>query len=248
MTNQDADIARMDRQQLMDELLKLLAVIRECHSQHADDLCWMPADVNKIFEAAGLPPQDLHVGDKAAMLKNCERYVGCLQNGGPWESYASLEKSLKFVIADRDTYANKLDAAYKRIQNIIEVAGHLQPSDIRNAACWIVSPPHLETPRPEEWEIDARIDQRNNEIDRVEKIINLCLEKHFGELKEQIRVLKANHADLVFRNRLLRARRDLPVDRLPTHAEVVRLQEFKARALAAGYKDEVTDDKCVSDL
>lgn len=74
-------------------------------------------------------------------------------------------------------------AAEQRIANIIEVAGHLQPTDIRNAACWIVAPPHLEEPRPEEWEISARIDQRSNEIDRVEKVINLCLEKHFAELK-----------------------------------------------------------------
>lgn len=77
------------------------------------------------------------------------------------------------------------DAAYKRIANIIEVAGYLQPSDIRNAACWIVSPPHLESPRPAEWEIEARIDQRNKEIDRVEKIINLCLEKHYSEVKAE---------------------------------------------------------------
>lgn len=70
---------------------ELLDVIREVHSQHADDLCLMPADVNRIFEAAGLPPQDLRVGDKAAMLKNCERYVNRLQSGGPWKSYAELE-------------------------------------------------------------------------------------------------------------------------------------------------------------
>lgn len=71
---------------------KLLAVIMEVHGQHADDLCWMPADVNKIFQAAGLPKQDLRVGNKADMLKNCDRYVNCLESGGPWKSYAELEK------------------------------------------------------------------------------------------------------------------------------------------------------------
>ena len=72
-------------------LENLLNVIKEVHSQHADDLCWMPADVNKIFEAAGLPPQDLRVGDKSAMRKNCDRYIDCLESGGPWKSYAGLE-------------------------------------------------------------------------------------------------------------------------------------------------------------
>ena len=70
---------------------KLLEAILLVHSQHADDLCWLPADVNPIFAAAGLPLQDLHVGDKNAMLQNCERYIDCLQSGGPWVSYAELE-------------------------------------------------------------------------------------------------------------------------------------------------------------
>ena len=51
-------------------LAELLAVIVDVHRIHADDLCWQPADVNKIFEAAGLPPQDLRVGDTEAMLAN----------------------------------------------------------------------------------------------------------------------------------------------------------------------------------
>ncbi len=71
---------------------RLLDAIRDVHAQHADDLCWMPADVNKIFVAAGLPPQDLRVGDTEAMRRNCDRYIACLQNGGPWISYAELEK------------------------------------------------------------------------------------------------------------------------------------------------------------
>ena len=84
---------------MSDERDRLLDAIREVHSQHADDLCWMPADVNKIFAAAGLPPQDLRVGDKAAMLKNCERYVECLQSGGPWRTYAELEAELDKLVA-----------------------------------------------------------------------------------------------------------------------------------------------------
>lgn len=82
---------------------ELFKVVKEVHCEHSDDLCWMPADVNKIFVAAGLPPQDLRIGDPAAMLKNCERYVGCLQVGGPWKSYADLEAELTRIaeIAER---------------------------------------------------------------------------------------------------------------------------------------------------
>ncbi len=79
---------------LADAYIRLLDTIREVHSEHGDDLCWMPADVNKIFVAAGLPPQDLRVGDKAAMLKNCERYVATLKEGGLWPTYAELEAEL----------------------------------------------------------------------------------------------------------------------------------------------------------
>lgn len=47
--------------------------------------------------------------------------------------------------------------------------------------------------------------------------------------------LRANHADLVARNALLRERPDLPVDRLPAHDELVRLQEQRD-ALASALK------------
>jgi hypothetical protein len=68
-----------------------LAVV-ELHKIHADDLCWMPQDINKVFEAAGLPPQNLQVGNKESMLKNCGRFIDCLQSGGNWKSYVELEE------------------------------------------------------------------------------------------------------------------------------------------------------------
>lgn len=73
----------------------VLAELQRLSATHADDLCWMPAEVNGVLAAAGLPPQNLHVGDKAAMLKNCERYIGCLQSGGDWKAYAELESEVK---------------------------------------------------------------------------------------------------------------------------------------------------------
>ena len=90
-----------DSIQLSELACKLFTVIKEVHSQHADDLCWMPADVNKIFEAAGLSPQDLRCGDKTDMIVNCARYIECLEAGGPWKSYAELElenKKLRLIV------------------------------------------------------------------------------------------------------------------------------------------------------
>lgn len=120
-------------------LEKLIDVIREVHSQHADDLCWMPADVNRIFAAAGLPPQDLRVGDTEAMLANCQRYVACLQKGGSWKSYAELEaenarlrKALESyrdvlnedeaVPCDMDAGGVWLDLSWSLIQELAEEA------------------------------------------------------------------------------------------------------------------------------
>ena len=71
---------------------QLMAVIREVHSQHADDLCWM--DIDRIFAAAGLPVPDRKVGDKSAMLRNCELFIGVMCQSGQWQSYAELEVEL----------------------------------------------------------------------------------------------------------------------------------------------------------
>ena len=69
----------------------LMRAIQEHRSQRADDRCWM--DDDKLYEAAGLPPADRRVGDKVAMLRNCERFIDqrC-ESGGPWKSYAGLEQ------------------------------------------------------------------------------------------------------------------------------------------------------------
>ncbi len=92
----------------LEEYYKILSTITEVHSQHADDLCWLPSDVNKIFVAAGLPPQDLRVGDKEAMRKNCDRYLACLSEGGPWKSYAELEKENEELRVEVDHLMNKI--------------------------------------------------------------------------------------------------------------------------------------------
>lgn len=71
---------------------KLHTAVKYAHEQRADDKCWM--DIDKIFEAAGLPIPDKGVGDKFQMIKNCVRFVdGC--ETGNWKSYAELEKEIE---------------------------------------------------------------------------------------------------------------------------------------------------------
>lgn len=71
---------------------ELLRVVREVHAERVDDLCWM--DIDRIFAAAGLPVPDRSVGDKAAMLSNCSRFIDTMCQGGRWRSYRELEGSV----------------------------------------------------------------------------------------------------------------------------------------------------------
>src|SRR5205809_5383224 len=71
---------------------KLMEVIKEVHSQHADDVCWM--DIDKIFKAAGLTTPERRVGDKAAMLYNCQRFIITMCQNGQWKSYVELEAEI----------------------------------------------------------------------------------------------------------------------------------------------------------
>lgn len=76
---------------------KLAEAIRIHRSQKADDRCWM--DNDKLYEALGDGIKGDHrVGDKGAMLHNCERFVtNCCIEGGPWKSYAELESELASI-------------------------------------------------------------------------------------------------------------------------------------------------------
>lgn len=81
-----------------EQILFLVAVydaVVEHHKQKADDRCWM--DDNILYAKAGLPPDTAHrcVGDKAAMLKNCERFIDIRCGEGKWKTYAELEAEVK---------------------------------------------------------------------------------------------------------------------------------------------------------
>jgi len=77
---------------LLAENDRLRAAIVAHHGQKADDRCWMDDDA--LYAAAGLPPCDHRVGDKAAMLANCSRYIERRCEGGQWPSYQELENEI----------------------------------------------------------------------------------------------------------------------------------------------------------
>lgn len=68
----------------------LAAAIRKHRGQKGDDRCWM--DDQELYRTLGDGDLgDFTCGDKAAMLKNCDRYVNnCVIGGGPWKSYEEL--------------------------------------------------------------------------------------------------------------------------------------------------------------
>jgi hypothetical protein len=68
----------------------MLEAIQYLHQQKGDDRCIF--DDDKLYAAAGLPPPDRRIGDKAAMLENCKRYIDLRCESGGWPTYAQLEE------------------------------------------------------------------------------------------------------------------------------------------------------------
>lgn len=74
-------------------VLELEAAIKIHHAQKADDRCIEDDDL--LYAAAGLPPCNRRVGDKVAMLHNCERFIQNRCGGGGWPNYVDLEAELQ---------------------------------------------------------------------------------------------------------------------------------------------------------
>jgi hypothetical protein len=76
----------------------LQAAIAEHHAQKADDRCFL--DDDELYAVARLPPVDRTIGNPAAMLENCKRFIAqrC-QGGGLWKSYAELEAENKNLLS-----------------------------------------------------------------------------------------------------------------------------------------------------
>lgn len=96
------------------ELKLLRAAIVEHHSQKADDRCI--EDDDRLYAAAGLPPCDRRVGDKAAMLRNCERFIDNRCQPGGWPTYAELEAEL----ASTRSQVKAVESAAKNVGRMLE--------------------------------------------------------------------------------------------------------------------------------
>lgn len=78
---------------MSEEAERLRAAIIKHRSQKADDRCI--EDDDELYAALGDGiPCDRRVGDKAAMLQNCARFIERRCEGGGWSTYAELEAQL----------------------------------------------------------------------------------------------------------------------------------------------------------
>lgn len=66
------------------------AIIRH-RRYRADDRCWLDdQELYKVLGDGNLG--DFHVGDKQAMLRNCERFLESRCMEGRWKSYEQMER------------------------------------------------------------------------------------------------------------------------------------------------------------
>jgi hypothetical protein len=72
---------------------RLWCAIRDHRDQRADDRCWMDdQDLYAVLGDGNLG--DNRVGDPAAMIENCARFITKRCEGGHWPTYAELEAQI----------------------------------------------------------------------------------------------------------------------------------------------------------
>lgn len=92
------------------EVERLRAAIAKHRSQKADDRCI--EDDDELYAALGDGIKcDRRVGDKIAMLHNCERFITRRCEGGGWLSYVELE-------AERDEAREGIRAAHRVLDEL----------------------------------------------------------------------------------------------------------------------------------
>jgi hypothetical protein len=78
-------------------IVELEEAIRTHRDQKADDRCIEDDDRLYAVLNDGVVC-DRHVGDKAAMLRNCERFISNRCLSGKWPTYAELEERIRLLI------------------------------------------------------------------------------------------------------------------------------------------------------
>lgn len=100
---------------------RLLAAVKEHHSQRADDRC--VEDDDRLYAAAGLPPCDRRVGSKEEMLANCARFIERRCEGGGWPSYRELEAERDAALAEAERLRGALRGAYEDAARVVVAGG-----------------------------------------------------------------------------------------------------------------------------
>jgi hypothetical protein len=79
--------------ELSNEIVRLRSAIETHRAQKADDRCILDDDELYAVLGDGIKC-DRRVGDKAAMLHNCERFIERRCEGGGWPTYVELEQKV----------------------------------------------------------------------------------------------------------------------------------------------------------
>jgi len=89
-TRKDALFYKDRAERFEERIAQLEAAIQTHRDQKADDRCWM--DDQALYAVLGDDNLgDNRVGDPAAMLENCKRFIERRCAGGEWPTYAELE-------------------------------------------------------------------------------------------------------------------------------------------------------------
>lgn len=119
ITGRDKDALKKREAELHARLVKLEAGIAEHAAQKADDRCI--EDDDRLYALVGAKC-DRRVGDKAAMLANCARFIEQRCEGGGWPTYAELEAARDEFAAQRDralASEARLREALARVSNVL---------------------------------------------------------------------------------------------------------------------------------
>jgi hypothetical protein len=119
------------RKEAADEIERLRAAIIKHRSQKADDRCIEDDDALYAALGDGIGC-DRRVGDKAAMLQNCARFIERRCEGGGWPTYAELEAEMSRLRAVLDALMEWREA--DRLATRIESEGRKLSDEGRGAA------------------------------------------------------------------------------------------------------------------
>lgn len=112
LRSRELNKAEAKNKELTDTVDQLREAIEEHRAQKADDRCWMDDQrLYAVLNDGNLG--DNRVGDKAAMMINCARFIENRCVGGTWKTYEQLE-------TEKSDLEYRMALAMSRIAEIIK--------------------------------------------------------------------------------------------------------------------------------